>query len=561
VGLVPIGGQVEGDIRLTGTADSPTLLGKLAIAIADSTHGIAGRVRTGVRWNRTGLFVNAEAAPSAGGKLTVSGMLPYRFTLAPKDTASSVGVERGSVDTLGLRIKADSFNLALFQPLLPPDAAKDLTGILIADGTIRGRLAAPDGSGTLQLRQAGVTLPALGVSYQEGELTGRVDGEDLRIEKLRLTTGKKQELTAHGVVHLKPLNDPGIELSAQLHDFLVSNSSTLRSTASGRLQLTGSANTPSVTGALEIGPTDVYVGAAGAAGGKVEPVELSPDDLRKLVRDFGPAVLAKSKAEETPGLMSRLHMDIQLRLPGRVWIRKTTSPEANIELAGAMRLVQQPGGDMQFLGKVDPVPGRGTLDLSGRTFRLTDGDIFLNGPVDSTRLDVTAEYQVPTQGGGEDDGVLITVAAKGRLDSLGLEFTSEPSMSQEDVLSYIVTGHPASDNTLFEGGGGGGTSGKQVAFGQLSQAIAGAAGRSLGFDVFQIKQEGTSGFSLTAGRYLSDRFFLNLKLPLGSGSSTDPGQNLGPGFELEYTIWRWLRADLRGGSLPPGFSFRGRHAY
>jgi autotransporter translocation and assembly factor TamB len=173
---------------------------------------------------------------------------------------------------------------------------------------------------------------------------------------------------------------------------------------------------------------------------------------------------------------------------------------------------------------------------------------------------VTAEHQVPTQGGGTDEGVLITVAAKGRMDSLGLEFTSDPSMSQEDILSYIVTGHPASDNAMLEGGGGG-ASGKQMAFGQLSQAIAGAAGRGLGFDVFQIKQEGNSGLNLTAGRYLSDRFFLNLKLPLGSNTNADPGQSLGPGFELEYAASRWLRADLRGGSLPPGFSFRGRHSY
>jgi autotransporter translocation and assembly factor TamB len=146
------------------------------------------------------------------------------------------------------------------------------------------------------------------------------------------------------------------------------------------------------------------------------------------------------------------------------------------------------------------------------------------------------------------------------MDSLGLDFTSDPSMSQEDILSYIVTGHPASDNALLEGGGGG-TSGKQMAFGQLSQAISGAAGRGLGFDVFQIKQEGTSGLNLTAGRYLSDRFFLNLKLPLGSNTNADPGQSLGPGFELEYSMRRWLRADLRGGSQPPGFSFRGRHSY
>jgi autotransporter translocation and assembly factor TamB len=405
-----------------------------------------------------------------------------------------------------------------------------------------------------------LTLPALGVSYEQGEIAGRLDGDVLRIERLRLLTGKKEVLDGQGTVHLKPLTDPGLDLNATLADFLISDSPTLRTSASGKIALSGTVSAPSVTGALNLGPTDVFVGAA-AAVGKVERVDLTPEDLRRLSRDFGPSVLLEN-AKEEPGLMDRLRMDIALRLPRRVWIRKTKSPEANIELSGNMRLKQEPGGDMQFVGKVEPIPGRGSLDLSGRTFRLTGGEINLNGPVDSTRLDVTAEYQVPTQGGGEDNGILITVAAKGRLDSLSLDFSSEPTMSQEDVLSYIVTGHPASDNPL-ESSGGQGLSGKQMAFGQLSQALSGTAGRQLGFDVFQIKTDPATGLSLAAGRYLSSRFFLNLKLPLGSSSAntTSPGQNLGPGFELEYSARRWLRANLRGGSLPPAILFRGRHAY
>jgi len=208
------------------------------------------------------------------------------------------------------------------------------------------------------------------------------------------------------------------------------------------------------------------------------------------------------------------------------------------------------------------VPERGTIGLSGRQFRLTGGDINLAGPVDSTKLDVDATYQVPTQGGGNDEGVLISVNAKGRLDSLALTFTSDPAMSQDDIFSYIVTGRPASDNPLFEGAGGG-TTGEQVALSTLTGAISNAAGQGLGLDVFQIRQEPSRGLTLTAGRYLSSRLFLDLQLPLqlGTQSQQSGGSNLGPGFEVEYTLRRWLRADLQGGSLPPGFLLRGRRAY
>ena len=171
---------------------------------------------------------------------------------------------------------------------------------------------------------------------------------------------------------------------------------------------------------------------------------------------------------------------------------------------------------------------------------------------------------MPTQGGGEDEGVQINVHARGRLDSLGLDFTSDPSMSQDDILSYIVTGGPASDNPLFERqSAGGGNAGEQVAFGTLSSAISNAAGKGLGFDVFQIRQEPTRGLTLTAGRYVSSRLFLDLQLPLqvGGQGQQAPGSNLGPGFELEYRLQRWLRSSLRGGSLSPGILFKARRAY
>jgi hypothetical protein len=57
--------------------------------------------------------------------------------------------------------------------------------------------------------------------------------------------------------------------------------------------------------------------------------------------------------------------------------------------------------------------------------------------------------------------------------------------------------------------------------------------------------------------------FLNFQLPLqvGGGTRATPGANLGPGFELEYTARQWLRAGIRGGSIRPGFTLRGRYAY
>jgi translocation and assembly module TamB len=294
----------------------------------------------------------------------------------------------------------------------------------------------------------------------------------------------------------------------------------------------------------------------------VEEVQLTPADLQQLAQRFGPA--AVTGAEQGPGLVERFRIDLDIGFSRRVWFRKTESPSIDIELAGRINLRQQPGEKMQFFGQVEPIPGRGEMNLYGRSFRLVEGTIALEGPAEATKLDVTAQYQVPTQGDPDDEDVLINVNAKGRPDSLDLDFSAEPSMPDDDIISYIVSGRPASDNPLGDQqGGGGGVSASQLAVNRLAENLGGAAGEELGFDVFQIRQEPARGLTLTAGRYLASRVFVSLQQPLRIGASADQQASgaTGPGFELEYTLRRWLRGTLRGGSLPAGMVFRGRYAF
>jgi translocation and assembly module TamB len=549
-GLVPVGGQLDGALHLSGRGRTARVQGKMQLAVLSGGRRL-GTLGSTLDWTARGLRIDLAATPLRGGALTVAGTLPYRFHLDPQDTTTLA-------DTVALAVRADSFDLALFEPLLPRDAARRLHGQLAADAKIRGTVHQPDATGTVSLTRGAIELPSIGVAYEHGELSGHFLGDTLLIGRLGLRTGKHEELAASGQVRLRPLSEPGLDLSGTLAHFRLVHTDQLQTAASGRVQLSGTLLQPVLQGSLRLDRTNFFVGTE-AAQTKVEQVELTPAELRQLARDFGPSVLGH--ASETPGLLARTRLDLTIQMPGQVWIRRSSSPEMDIELSGNMRLTQAPGQDMRFFGHVEPVPERGTIEFSGRQFRLTGGDINLSGPVDSTKLDVNASYQVPTQGGGNDEGVLIDVHAKGRLDSLSLDFTSDPAMSQDDILSYIVTGRPASDNPLFEGVGGGGAG--QVAMSTLTTALSNAAGQELGFDVFELRQEPIRGLTLTAGRYLSSRLFVDLQLPLQLGSQAEQsgGSSLGPGFELEYTLQRWLRANLRGGSLSPGFLLRGRRAY
>lgn len=558
LGLAPVPGRLDGNLRFAGPAATPTLAGRFGLTVRRGATDL-GQITTDIDWNERGLKLDAVAAPRQGGRLTASGILPYQLTLAPTDTGANASMMRKIADTLAMLVESDSFDLAFFDPLLPPENARNLRGFLATRTRIGGTLDEARVDGNVRLTGVGVALPPLGLEYRGGELAGEFTGSELRISRLYLESDDDESLTAQGTVQFRPLTNPSLDLTATLQDFLISNSEILHTSARGELKLAGTLEKPSLTGGLRLGRTEVFQGAEGAPIA-VKDVELSQRDLDELAQNFGAAALAK--ADAGPGLVERFRLDIDVRLPRNVWFRRRVSPRADIELSGEIKLKQEPGQEMQFFGEVEPTPGRGFLDVYGRNFRLTGGAIRLAGPVDSMTLDVTAQYQVPTQS-GPDAGILIDVAAKGRADSLSLDFTAEPSMDQEDIIAYIVTGRPASENPLASQGGSASEAGKELAFGALSDKVASAAGEKLGLDVFQIKQDGLRGLTLTAGRYIAPRIFMSLQQPiqLSSGAQQAPGSNFGPGFELEYNMKRWLRANLRGGSLPPRFFFRTRYAY
>ncbi len=144
VKLSPIGGRLDGWLRFAGTSTGPSLAGSLGLTV-HQREGSAdvGRIRTDLAWTHENLRVDATAAPARGGRLTVNGTLPWQLTLTPDDTSATIGARPRNSGNVDLAVKADSFDLGLFQALLPPETARELRGRLIADARVTGTAQAP----------------------------------------------------------------------------------------------------------------------------------------------------------------------------------------------------------------------------------------------------------------------------------------------------------------------------------------------------------------------------------------------------------------------------------
>ena len=104
-GLVPIGGRLDGALRLTGRAEAPRLKGKVGLTIVAKGGRQLGTLVSDLDWNSRTLHIATAARPARGGALTIDGTLPYRLTLAPRDTTNTAEAERSEADTVSLAVK------------------------------------------------------------------------------------------------------------------------------------------------------------------------------------------------------------------------------------------------------------------------------------------------------------------------------------------------------------------------------------------------------------------------------------------------------------------------
>lgn len=161
-----------------------------------------------------------------------------------------------------------------------------------------------------------------------------------------------------------------------------------------------------------------------------------------------------------------------------------------------------------------PVIGRGRLGISEGVYQAYGQDLniergyalFADSPVDNPGLDVRAAREV--------DEITAGMRITGTLKKPHLKLYSTPSMSETDILSYIVTGRPAGESS--------GKTAGMLAMMQASGAsnIASELGRQLGLEELRV-ETGSSleEAALVAGTYLSPRLYVQYVNELATGET------------------------------------------
>ncbi|WP_353662679.1 translocation/assembly module TamB domain-containing protein [Hydrogenimonas sp. SS33] len=195
-------------------------------------------------------------------------------------------------------------------------------------------------------------------------------------------------------------------------------------------------------------------------------------------------------------------------------------PMVKVDLKPDVTLWKEAEKPMGLLGIVRVTGGE--IDTEGKTFEILPSEIYFAGnwPI-NPYLDLRVGYRF--------DYMKFTIYVSHTLSDPVFYFSSEPPMSQNDILSYILFGTPADES--FQGGKGGSSS---VATMILGLGIKNAIGSATGihFDTFNILQTEEGGYGIEIGK----RIGKNLRIIYRNDSLSS--------FILQYNVSQSVRVTV-----------------
>jgi len=391
-----------------------------------------------------------------------------------------------------------------------------------ANLAVNGVLAAPRLSGTIFGDAIALTLYDQGVRLKDGIARIDVDNNVLVLRQMRFRGGDGT-LTATGRIALDQAN-PGLAATviADRLQLLASPSGQL--TVSGqvkaanvdaRLLVTGKFTVDRATFSLPeksapVLDSDVVV----IRGGKVPPVvQQTPD---------GPA--AKPTASYTPDV------NVELDLGNRFYFKGSG---ADLRLAGALTVRSAPRTPPQAFGTIRVVEG--TYEAFGTKLAIERGIINFQGPLRNPNINLLAMRRQPDVSAG--------VQITGDAQRPRVTLVSEPPLSQEEKLSWLVFGHGSSSGSGEGGAAQAQNAVKGAAFGVLNSFGGKNVAKSLGLDALAI---GSSEYGLSGGQVVNLGKKISDKLTIGYEQSL---ASAGSVLKLTYTLTQYWSLVLRGGTV------------
>lgn len=503
------GGTLTADARLTGTAAAPVLSATAGIDSLRVDDAVYGPLTASARYAERSLGVQARLAYPDAGNLDVDGTLPL-------DLAWSGARRDLSAAPLTVALRAQRFDLRVLRAIAPT-AIRRSEGSLTADLRISGPLDGLRAAGRLDVEGRRLELVSTGVPYEDVRLRLRAAESSLVVEELAMHAGGGT-LTGSGAIALAGLRPGTADVRLRLARFLAVKLPAYEAEVDGELTIDGAVTAPAVRGRVDV--------VRALVRPSVLPSSNPSRQADPTIEVVGLPPAPPEEAPAGPGVAEAMALGIEVHIRDNVWIRRD---DANIELAGDLRIDKKPEGPVLISGTVRLV--RGWYAFQRKRFDLDEGLITFTGssPPDPS-FDIRASHRA-----GE---YRVIVEIGGSADKPTLTLSSEPPLEQADVLAVLLFGRPSSQL------------GKGESFDLQQQAVGLAAGyvmpelRASVMDAFGLDSLEVGDTGVSAGRYVAQDVFVSLSQDFGPRQ----GQTMGVEYGFTPSISLKLSTSTRGDS-------------
>lgn len=540
-----LAGELSGKLRVRGTADAPTMEGS---------------------WTVTRPGFDSTSFSRFEGQLSYTDRrLQGRIGLY-SDTSRLVGVEGSLHADLAMRkvdrrlldhpvratVSADSLPLALLE--LFTENLTDVKGYGRGSVQVTGAPGDLRYDGEARLTGASAWIPELDELYLLQWAHLRFQGTKAELDSVVVASASGGTMDVKGTVDLTKLQDPVFDLHFAARGLRAVNSRKMEFTMGGQGDLGGSLTKPTLSGKLRFSDGHMRIQSFLTGQGAVD---LTNPEIMSLV-DTSLVTERRLVARAQNPFVQNLKVDAEITVGPNFWLR---SDQLSVELTGNVDVrMNRTQGDLTVFGPLHLRRGTYTFTLQSfnayaRQLTISDGTVeFVGTPGMNPNLDITAVYRTRTEQGQ----VTVTVHVGGTMLNTQLSLSSDPPMSQNDQVCFLLFSAPC---VAVTGGGGGEVVSRGVqeqllgAVGsQLSQMLVGGSwvdyvnlqsmgtgptGTSQGSNSGFLSQSFLEGTEVELGRYIGQDLFVTVSQPLGSRF---------PGASIE---WRFSQ----------GWSLEGRTEY
>ncbi len=502
-------GTIDGALDLAGTKQAPdatlTLEGS-GLGVQGASEQLADLALQGI-WRGGALQSKGRLSLAKSSALDFSASLP----VAADPATGFPSIDPGA--SLDARAQG-KLDLGLANAFIP-GGADHVAGMATLDLAAKGPLSAPVLSGSGRIADGAYQNQRYGTRLRDISLELAGEGSRLRIVSLSATTPGGGKLGGGGDVDFGGAQ--AVNITVTMSRARMINAPIGTAVTDGNLALKGAlGDRVDLTGTVKIVRAEIRI---------PDSLPADVEEIPVVEVNASPARAAEIAAEGKPPLKSlRIGLDLTVDAPEQVFVR---GRGLDAELGGKLKIggtADQP----EILGDLNL--RRGDFNLLSRRLQFQQGKVsFSGGRQINPLLDFTATTKLPAAD--------VTVTVGGTAAKPSITLTSSPALPQDELLAQLLFGKASGALSPFEA----------VQLAQAAAEIAGVGGgagtldkfrKALGLDRLDVQSgEGTSGPSLSAGRYVTRNVFIGAKQGTDVKSSAATVEiELTPNLKLETDV-------------------------